>query len=65
MQNQDNLEKVKQFNFKIKKEICSNNNQDFIVIFSNESENKLSIKAIKDGFTKKIYTNTFSVKEIQ
>jgi len=36
MQNQDNLEKVKQFNFKIKKEICSNNNQDFIVIFSNE-----------------------------
>ena len=61
----DNLEKEKQLNFKIKKEICSNNNQDFIVFFDTESESKLSIKAIKHNFTKKVYTNTFSVEEIQ
>ena len=65
MKSQDNLEKEKQLNFKIKKEVCSNNNQDFIVFFTTESENKLSIKAIKYGLTKIIYTNTFSVREIQ
>lgn len=65
MKNKLILEEDMQLNFKIKKEICSNNNNNFIVFFRNEPNSKLSIKAIKDGITKKIYSNAFSIKEIQ
>jgi hypothetical protein len=63
MKYQNNLEKEKQFNFKIRQEICSNNNNNFIVFFGIESESKLSIKAIKEGFSKKFIQIHFQFKK--
>ena len=59
------FEKENIIDFKIKKEITSNKNNNFLLFFDAESYSELNIKAIRDDFVKTIYSNKFSVKDIQ
>jgi hypothetical protein len=54
------------YSFELKKEVISNKNNKFLLLFSAETTTELNIKAIKDDdLIQKLYTNKFQVKEIQ
>jgi hypothetical protein len=54
------------YHFDLKKEVISNKNNKFLLLFNTETTTELNIKAIKDDdLIQKTYTNKFQVKELQ
>ena len=61
-QNKINEEK---FNFELKKEAISDENNKFLLVFKTENYSELCIKAIKDNIIQRIFSNKFKVNFIK
>jgi len=58
-------ENENEFNFELKKEVITDKNKKYILLFSTEQSPSLSIKAIGSDIPQKIYSNNFSIDIIK
>ena len=62
---QEGLQNKIQYTFELKKEVISDKKNKFYLFFKSENNYEISIKAVKEDFIQRIFTNIFSIKVIQ